>query len=84
MSNKMSYLIVEIAKCKPSSSDPRPCATDSTIDYMIQSYGPLNVAFFYTNPLINAGKADYLSYYLKAQNWVSFTKTLGATTVAYV
>jgi hypothetical protein len=34
--------------------------------------------------MINAGKANYLSYYLESRNWVSFTKNLGAISVAYV
>jgi len=51
---------------------------------MIQNYGPLNVGFFYLNPMINAGKADYLNYYLESRNWISFTKRLGAMALAYV
>lgn len=41
-------------------------------------------SFFYINPMINPGSADYLSYYMEAKNFVSFTKNLGAYGIGFV
>lgn len=51
---------------------------------MILNYGPFMVSFFYINPMINAGESDYLSYYLEAKNFLSFTKSLGAYGIGFV
>jgi hypothetical protein len=31
---------------------------------MMAAYGPLSVGLFFVNPMINAGNANYLDYYL--------------------
>lgn len=51
---------------------------------MIVNYGPFMASFFYINPMINPGTADYLSYYMEAKNFVSFTKNVGAYGIGFV
>jgi hypothetical protein len=46
--------------------------------------GQFVLSFVYTNPIINPGDSNYLSYYLDDRNFIRFTTKLGAMNIGYV
>ena len=59
----MKHLEVSISPCTAGSDPSRPCTSEAQIDYIISNYGPIAATYFYVNPRINPGDANYLDYY---------------------
>lgn len=54
-SKLLSYISIKVKKCNPALDLTRPCVPDSDIQALQLALGKLNIALFFSNPLINAG-----------------------------
>ena len=74
----INWVEVRVSKCGSLYNNSIPCANQTQVDNLINTWGELFADFFFIKPIINPGNTDYLDYQLDDSTFVSFTKTLGA------
>ena len=77
-------LEVAVKKCTNESDPSRPCADPSQIEAFFEDQKSFFFTIYFINPLINPTNEEYLTYYLEDNNYIIFTKSLGAEGVLFM
>ena len=58
----INWVEVRVSKCGSLYNNSIPCANQTQVDDLINTWGELLIDFFFIKPIINPGNTEYLDY----------------------
>ena len=77
-STTFTYARIIVSKCG-SAILSAICMNSSVVQSFIDNNQGVTLNFYYINPVLNAGDADYINYYLEDSNYFSFNTNIGVS-----